>query len=90
LIEENIAHGDRGFFFWLHRRLGAPLALAGTKAAINAGLKVIADQVMDVGLLHEQVTFASEDVIEGANAFSERRKPHFKGKKLAGLGRLQV
>ena len=24
LIEENVAHGDRGFFFWLHSRLVAP------------------------------------------------------------------
>jgi alkylation response protein AidB-like acyl-CoA dehydrogenase len=33
LIEENVFHGDRGFFFWLHSRLVAPyLARFGTEA----------------------------------------------------------
>jgi enoyl-CoA hydratase len=59
---------------------GAPLALRGTKAAINAGLKSIVDPVMDVGLLHEKLTFASEDVVEASRAFIEKRKPEFKGR----------
>ena len=59
---------------------GAPLALRGTKAAINAGLKAIVDQVMDVGLLHEKITFASDDVVEASKAFTDRRKPVFTGR----------
>ena len=59
---------------------GAPLALRGTKAALNAGLKAIVDQVMDIGLLHEKITFASDDVVEASKAFSERRKPVFTGR----------
>jgi enoyl-CoA hydratase len=58
----------------------APLALRGTKAAINAGLKAMLDPVMDLGLMHEKITFASEDVVEASKAFAERRKPEFRGR----------
>jgi enoyl-CoA hydratase len=58
---------------------GAPLALTGTKAAINTGLKMLAGPVMNVGLLHELRTFMSDDLVEATYAFKEKRKPSFKG-----------
>jgi enoyl-CoA hydratase len=58
---------------------GAPLALRGTKAAINAGLRQLTGPVLNLGLMHELRTFMSSDVVEAANAFKEKRKPVFKG-----------
>lgn len=57
----------------------APLASAGTKAAINAGLKAAAALVFDQAAAAEIETFRSADHTEALNAIMEKRRPAFKG-----------
>jgi enoyl-CoA hydratase len=63
------------------RRLaeGAPLAIQGTKRAINKIIHNRVDQVLEHGLLLEGATFTSQDHKEAAAAFVEKRKPNFTG-----------
>jgi enoyl-CoA hydratase/3-hydroxyacyl-CoA dehydrogenase len=57
-----------------------PIALKLAKSAINKGTEMD----LDAGLAYEiesvSLTFSTEDSKEGMNAFTERRKPNFKGK----------
>jgi enoyl-CoA hydratase len=65
----------------LAERLAAlpPLAVQGTKAALNQLVRHRFSEVMEVGLLHETVSLGSDDVREAVDAFRARRSPVFKG-----------
>jgi enoyl-CoA hydratase len=56
-----------------------PLAVREAKRAIDAGL----DLTLDAGLTHEldasSRVFSSEDLLEGAEAFTQKRQPRFTG-----------
>lgn len=56
---------------------GARLAVEGTKKAVNIGLKLLAQQIMDASLQFEVDSNRSADHLEGVNAFVEKRRPVF-------------
>ncbi|MHA1884536.1 MAG: enoyl-CoA hydratase/isomerase family protein [Promethearchaeota archaeon] len=58
----------------------APLALALSKEAIHRGYDKIFDEMLNVETEFNSKYYASEDHIEAARAFLEKRKPIFKGK----------
>jgi enoyl-CoA hydratase len=57
----------------------APLAVQGTKQALNALLSRRAEEVFELALQLEAATMASDDVVEAANAFLQRRPPVYQG-----------
>lgn len=59
---------------------GAPLAIRWTKYAVNKWLKQVVEQVFDLAMALELVTFKSDDYKEGVSALQERRKPRFTGR----------
>lgn len=65
----------------LVRRLaaGAPLAQAATKRAINAATLAGLDAALDRERTGQTVLMRTADVAEGMRAFSERRRPTFRG-----------
>ena len=64
------------------RRLaaGAPLAVQGTKQAINAQLKQALVTSFDVSTALEQMTILSADHVEAVDAFAAGREPTFEGR----------
>ena len=58
---------------------GAPYALKWTKASINAGLKVIANAIIDRAGAYESVTQMTHDNRVGLEAFLTKQKPIFNG-----------
>ncbi|MFX1324438.1 MAG: enoyl-CoA hydratase/isomerase family protein [Promethearchaeota archaeon] len=58
----------------------APLALALSKEAIHRGYDKVFAEMLKVESEFNSICYASEDHIEAAKAFVERRKPVFKGK----------
>ena len=58
----------------------APLAVQGTKRALNQVSRQRADEVVDLALAFEEQTLASEDLLEGVASFKERRSPRFAGR----------
>ena len=65
----------------LTRRLaaGAPLAQAATKRAINAATLAHLDAALDRERAGQTLLMRTDDVAEGMRAFSERRRPVFRG-----------
>jgi enoyl-CoA hydratase len=65
----------------LVRRLaaGPPLALAATKKAVNAATLSGLDPALERERTGQTVLLRTADVAEGMRAFSERRKPVFRG-----------
>ena len=58
-------------------RDGAKYAIRWTKTSINAGLKVIANSVIDRAAAFENVTQLMEDHKIALEAFSKKEKPKF-------------
>jgi enoyl-CoA hydratase len=56
-----------------------PLAVQGTKRALNRVTQQRAGEVVEVSLAHEETTLASSDLLEAIDAFTERRAPNFRG-----------
>jgi len=59
---------------------GAPLAIRWTKSSINAGLKVLANAIIDRAAAYENVTMLSEDHGAALRAFKNRETPRFQGR----------
>lgn len=59
---------------------GAPLAIQGTKAAVNAWIKSTAGPAFEIAMAHEMTTFRSSDHPEALAAIAEQRTPRFEGK----------
>ena len=57
-----------------------PLAVQGTKRALNRVTQQRAGEVVDLSLAYEERTLASEDLLEGIAAFRERRTPRYRGR----------
>jgi enoyl-CoA hydratase len=57
-----------------------PLAIRLAKLALNASARVDLDSGLLIETLAQALCFSSEDKIEGARAFLEKRKPKFKGR----------
>lgn len=58
----------------------APLAVQGTKKALNRVSQQRAGEVVDLAFAYEEQTLASEDLLEGIAAFRERRDARFTGR----------
>lgn len=65
----------------LARRIAAlpPLAVQGTKRALNRVMQQRAGEVFEYSLALEQITLLSNDIREAVAAFKERRQPSYKG-----------
>lgn len=57
-----------------------PLAVQGTKAALNRLVSQRAGEVLQLSLQLEAMTMASEDVVEAATAFLEKRPGTYQGR----------
>ncbi|MFE3003088.1 enoyl-CoA hydratase/isomerase family protein [Nocardia sp. NPDC059246] len=58
----------------------APLAVQGTKRALNRISQQRAGEVVDLSLAYEEHTLGSEDLLEGIAGFRARRAPRFTGR----------
>lgn len=58
----------------------APLAVQGTKRALNRVSQQRAGEVVDLAFALEEQTLASDDLLEGIASFKERRQPRFTGR----------
>ena len=57
-----------------------PLAVQGTKRALNAVTAQRASEVVELAFAQEETTLASHDLLEAIDAFTERRPPAFEGR----------
>ena len=57
----------------------SPLAVQGTKKALNQLTKARANEVFPIGMAYERASIGSDDVLEALAGFREKRKPEFKG-----------
>lgn len=58
----------------------ATRAIAEAKKALAAGRGVPLDQALDIEQQGFQASFATDDAVEGVNAFIDKREPDFKGR----------
>jgi enoyl-CoA hydratase len=58
----------------------APIAVRGTKRALNALMKARARECFDLSMSYEIQSAASEDVLEAVAAFKEKRKPQYRNR----------
>jgi enoyl-CoA hydratase len=58
---------------------GPTWAIRWSKLAVNKWLKQQANLILDASLAYEMVTFTTSDHREAAQAFVEKRKPHYHG-----------
>ncbi len=78
-VADDDLHGEALAF--THRlAAGAPLAIQGTKAAINSWIKATAGPAFDIAMANEMTTFRSSDHPEALAAIAEKRPPRFEGK----------
>ncbi len=56
-----------------------PVAVQGTKRALNRVMQQRAGEVFEYSLALEQISLLSSDIREAVNAFKEKRKPVYKG-----------
>src|SRR5690606_39631305 len=56
-----------------------PLAVREAKRAIDRGLDLPLDQGLAAELEGSERVFASDDLLEGARAFLDKRRPEFRG-----------
>ncbi|MEO9223911.1 MAG: enoyl-CoA hydratase-related protein, partial [Acidimicrobiales bacterium] len=83
LVTEAVPDGglrDRARAFAKRLAAGAPLAIRGTKQAVNAQVKAALQQSFDVATALEIATFQSEDHAEALAAFRDKRPPQFRGR----------
>jgi enoyl-CoA hydratase len=52
-----------------------PIAVRGTKKSLNALMKARANEAFDLSMAYEFHSGGSEDILEAASAFREKRKP---------------
>jgi enoyl-CoA hydratase len=57
-----------------------PLAVQGTKRALNQVLQARAGEVLDLSFALESASMASDDLAEAIAAFKERREPKYQGR----------
>ena len=57
-----------------------PLALRAIKEAVYRGLEMTLNEGLQLELLLERMLFQTEDAKEGPRAFTEKRKPVYKGR----------
>jgi enoyl-CoA hydratase len=57
-----------------------PLAVQGTKRALNQVLRHRATEVLDLSFAFEAASMASDDLAEAIAAFKERREPKYQGR----------
>ena len=70
---------DRATAFARRLAAGAPLALQGTKQAVNALVRDALSRSFDLATALEIGTFGSEDHAEALAARAEKRPPEFRG-----------
>lgn len=83
LVTEAVPDGElleKALAFAHRLAAGAPLAIQGTKQAINAGIKAALTQSFDLATALEMGTFHSEDHREALAAIAEKREPRFEGR----------
>ena len=56
-----------------------PLAVQGTKRALNRSLQARAGEVLDLSFALEGMSMASADLLEAIAAFREKRRPTYHG-----------
>jgi enoyl-CoA hydratase len=71
--------GERSLAWARRLAAGAPLAVQGTKLAVNAQLKQALLTSFDVSTAMEMLCFESADHAEGVDAFVAGREPTFRG-----------
>jgi enoyl-CoA hydratase len=66
----------------LAKRMAAlpPLAVQGTKRALNNVLRHRAAEVLDLAMSYETRSVVSEDILEAIDAFKERRPGRYAGR----------
>jgi enoyl-CoA hydratase len=57
-----------------------PLAVQGTKRALNRVLLQRAGEVVDLSFAHESISIASDDMLEAIDAFQQRRPATYRGR----------
>jgi enoyl-CoA hydratase len=83
LVTEAVADDEvreRAYAFAHRLAAGAPLAVQGTKQAVNALVKDALGRSFDLATALEIGTFRSEDHAEALAALAEKRAPEFRGR----------